>query len=349
MADPIVYQCKPRQIRKTVINCLFAGIVPFIRSSPGMGKSDIVKSIAKELNLKLIDHRLSTSAPEDLSGLPRFTKEGTAEFAAFEELFPLDTTPVPEGFDGWLLFLDEFTSAKKEVQAAAYKLILDRMTGQRHLNKKVVIVCAGNNITDRAIVNIIGTAMQSRIMHLHMVVDFEQWLADFALPNNTDHRVLAYLNAYPNKLLDFRPDHNEDTFCCPRTWDMLNRYVKVIQTDEEIIEEAHALAGTITSGVALDFINFTKVYKNLVSISEVLKDPLNARIPGDNNGRWAMVSSMFEHVNEKNFESLCAYANRMPLDMRVLFYRFTMSKKPELRQHPAFAPAAVEMSNYLFG
>lgn len=345
MSDPIIYTCTPRKVRELVTDCIYAGLVPFIKSSPGVGKSDIVKSIAKELNLKLIDHRLSTSAPEDLSGLPRFTEAGTAEFAAFEELFPLDTTEIPEGYVGWLLFLDEFSSAKKEVQAAAYKLLLDRMTGQRHLHERVVIVCAGNLITDRAIVNPIGTAMQSRVVHLRMVVDYKEWLMDFALKEKVDSRIIAFLSQYPSKLMDFRADHNDETFSCPRTWFMANKAIKVIET----LEGKEALfAGTITSGMAIDFINFTKVYKHLIPIKEVLADPVNCRLPTDNNGRWAMVSSMFEHVNEKNFSALAIYANRIPLDMRVLFFRFALVNHPELRQHPDFAPAVVELSNYLY-
>lgn len=62
-----IYTCTPREVRKFVKDCLFAGLVPMVHSSPGMGKSAIMKSIASELSLKLIDHRLSTSAPEDLN------------------------------------------------------------------------------------------------------------------------------------------------------------------------------------------------------------------------------------------------------------------------------------------
>lgn len=131
MADEEInlYRAGPRKIREFTLDCLYAGLVPFIQSSPGMGKSSIIRSIAVELNLKLIDHRLSTSAPEDLSGLPRFNEKGEAIFAPFAELFPLEGQELPKKYndkgevvgtyDGWLVFLDEFNSAVKTVQAAA--------------------------------------------------------------------------------------------------------------------------------------------------------------------------------------------------------------------------------------
>ena len=42
-----------------------AKIVPMLTGSPGMGKSAIVKDIAKTYNLKLIDLRLSQCDPTD--------------------------------------------------------------------------------------------------------------------------------------------------------------------------------------------------------------------------------------------------------------------------------------------
>lgn len=34
-------------------------------------------------------------------------------------LFPLKGSKIPEGYEGWLIFLDEFMSADKFTQAAA--------------------------------------------------------------------------------------------------------------------------------------------------------------------------------------------------------------------------------------
>src|SRR5690606_8713131 len=133
--------------------------------------------------------------------------------APFADLFPTEDTPVPEGFDGWGLFLDEFNSAPKGVQAAAYKLTLDRMTGQHKLHERVAMVLAGNLSTDRAITNPISTAMQSRVVHLLMEINFEEWYYDVALKENYDPRIIAFLNYKNSYLMDFRPDHNENTFC----------------------------------------------------------------------------------------------------------------------------------------
>lgn len=341
-----LYRCTPRKVKQFVTECLYAGLVPYVQSSPGMGKSTIMRNVAKDLQLKMIDHRLSTSAPEDLSGLPRFNEHGQAMFAPFADLFPIEGTSLPEGKQGWMLFLDEFNAAAKSVQAAAYKLVLDRMVGQHRLHENVVLTAAGNLSTDRAITNPISTAMQSRVVHLEMEINFEEWLYDVALLENYDSRIIAYLSQFPSKLMDFRPDHNEKTFCCPRTWEFTNRLIKGKQVEDAT---ATLLAGTITSGVAVDFVQFTKVYHNLVTIKEIRADPRNCRIPQDAGSKWAIISHMMEKMDEENMDDLSLYADRFTVDFRILFYRSILVRNPTMRQHPAFIRAMSTLARYLHG
>ena len=360
-----LYSCTPRQVRKFINEILQAGLVPFVQSSPGMGKSTIMRSVAAENNLKLIDHRLSTSAPEDLSGLPEFYNNDSgqrrARFVPFGDLFPLDGDDLPKKlikkstdngpdittpYDGWMLFLDEFNSASKSVQAAAYKLILDRQVGQYNLHSNVVVTAAGNLAGDRAITNALSTAMQSRVVHLEMQVNFEEWLYDVALKENYDSRIIAYLSQFPSKLMDFRPDHKDKTFCCPRTWEFVNRLItgKVVTDGDAML-----LAGTITSGTAVDFVQFCKIYMNLITIDQILADPAKCPLPGDQNMRWATITHMMEKVNDKNFAQLCTYADRFDVSFRILFYRSTLVRNPALRQSPTFVGAMATLGKYLNG
>lgn len=343
-----LYRLTPRKTRAAVERIMRAGRVAFIRSSPGMGKSSIVRSIADEYNLELIDHRCSTSAPEDFTGLPRFSEDGKAYFAPFEELFPLESTPVPPGKDGWLLFLDEFNSAHRDVQAAAYKLILDRMTGQHKLNSRVVIVCAGNLGTDKAIVNELSTAMKSRMIHLEMEVSQDEWMEDVAFAQNYDERIIAYINYRPGSLMNFDPDSEEATFCCPRTWEFVND-ILTANPGPLKDEDAALLAGTISAGVAVDFLQFTRVYGSMITIEEIRKDPKTAPLPKDNATRYAVTCHLMDKVDKDNFDDLATYINRMDMTFRILFFRSVMSRNQNLRYEPAFTKAALEMNKYLRG
>lgn len=334
------YTVTTRAMPQVLATLIEAGLVPFITSSPGMGKSSIVAQLAQAGNLKLIDHRLSTSEPTDFTGLPGFI-DGYAVMHPFREIFPLADQELPAGCNGWLLFLDEFPSASKAVQAAAYKLILDRMVGQHHLHPKVYIVAAGNKTTDRAIVNTLSTAMQSRLIHLEMTVLFNEWFEDVALAKDFHPTIKAFLMANPSKLWDFRPDHQDKTFCCPRTWEFMNKSVS--QTDGPKEYMLPAYSGTITSGVATEFFQFCKVFDSLVTEKEILAHPTDCRVPGDASTKWAMICSMMDWVTEEKFEHFATYADRFSQDFKVLFYRASVSKLPVLRRHPKFTAASVQL------
>lgn len=347
-------KCTPRQAAKFVEQCLAAGLVPYLQGSPGIGKSAIVKGIAKKWDLKLIDHRLSTSEPTDMTGLPNFDSKGFAHYAPFAGLFPLEgISVVPDGKNGWLIFFDEFPSAPRSVQVAAYKIVLDRMVGQYSLHEKVAIVAAGNLATDRAIVNPLSTAMQSRLVHLELEVNFDEWLQDVALPQNYDSRIIAFLNQFNSKLMDFRPEHQDKTFSCPRTWEFVNRLIQGRDEKGNLAQlpvnedSAILLTGTISAGVAVEFVEFTKVYASMISVTEIMKDPMGTPVPTEISMRWALVSHIMEKVDDTNFKALAQYMGRFDHSFQILFYRGVMVRKPALQKHPAFAGAISKIVQFL--
>jgi len=352
-ATQSLYTCTPRQTKEFIIDCMKENLVPFVRSSPGMGKSAIYAQIADELELELVDHRLSTSVPEDLTGLPNFiTKKLTngdtikeARFFPFTDVFPIEGQALPVGKQGWLLLLDELNSAPREVQAAAYKLVLDRKLGQHSLHSHTAMGAAGNLDTDKAITNPIGTALQSRMVHLEMRLEYDDWLMDVALKEDYDPRIVAFLSWNRKYLMDFSPDHKNQTFCCPRTWEFMNRLVR----DKPVEDRKVALyGGTITPGVAAEFIQFTKVMDSVIKIEDVVRDPENIRIPDATEAKWATTSHLADRVDKDTFTDVCTYINRMTLDFRVLFFRSILIRKPDLRMHPAFAKAGKQLGSYLY-
>lgn len=335
-----IYECTPRQVREYVLDCLYAGLVPIIQSPPGMGKSALVKSIFRQLNLFKIDHRASTSDPTDFNGLPGFSN-GKAMFHPFEEIFPVEDTPIPDGYEGFGIFLDEFNSAAKMVQAACFKLALDKMVGQRKLHPLSVIVMAGNLDTDGGITTPLSTPMRSRLVHIRMRIDFQEWLEDVAYAEDYDHRIIGYLNYDRSKLMHPNPKESPVTFNCPRTWEFMNALIK----GNPVLDSKIPLyAGTISTGVAVDFVQFTKV--DLPKIEEIVADPHGKMIPSDKASRWAVVSMLAAHTDKNTFGPCATYVNRMGIEFRILFFRMALAKNPAIHGHPDMVQAMVELSKY---
>lgn len=373
-----LFEATPRKVREWTVDAITSGLVPMIKGSPGIGKSAIMRSISNQFNLHMIDHRLSTSAPEDLSGLPDFDRSGeaigrptTAVFRPFGDLFPIEGTPIPTGKDGWLLFLDEFNSALKEVQASSYKLVLDRYTGQVPLHDRVAIVLAGNLATDKAIVNNLSTAMQSRIVHIKMIVSLREWYEDVALPQKWDERIRGYLMWKGEKsLMNFDPDHDDETFPCPRTWEFMNRlltnpdgtpksFSEITEPDpqnpgktrtrHEMDGKIGLYAGTIGQGEAVSFVQYCKVTKDLITLQDILADPKNCPVPQSAEMRWGQITHLSDKITDKNFADICTYINRYDLSFKVLFYRTVSATNPNLKSHPAYISAGIELAKWIYG
>lgn len=335
-----IYECSPRQVREFVLDALYAGLVPIIQSPPGMGKSAIVKSIFRQLNLFPIDHRVSTSDPTDFNGLPGFSN-GKAVFHPFEEIFPVEDTPIPDGYEGFGIFLDEFNSGAKMVQAACFKLALDRMVGQRKLHPLSVIVMAGNLDTDGGITTPLSTPMRSRLVHIRMRIDFKEWLEDVAYAEDYDHRIIGYLNYKPEMLMHHNPKESSVTFYCPRTWEFMNALIK----GNEILDRKIPLyAGAISTGAAVDFVQFSKV--KLTEITEIVSDPHGTAIPLEKAARWATISMLASKVDKNTFGPCSTYVSRYGIEFKILFFRMVSAKHPELHGHPDMIQAMVELSKY---
>lgn len=311
-------------------------LVPMLHGSPAIGKSDIIRTIAEKFSLKVIDVRLSTYDPADMNGLPYFNTSGArniAEYVPFD-VFPVEGDSIPEGYKGWLVFLDELPSAAPSVQAAAFKLILDKMVGQRKLHSHALLAAAGNMEDDGAIVNPLPTPLQSRMINFQVYTNLDCFMK-YALTQNIDYRIAAFLEFKPDYVHHFKPDHDDLTFAAPRTWMFLD---KLIRGEPVTDADLPLVAGCISSGVGAEFIAFCKIFDQVPKLADILADPLKARCPeSDDNPSlvYAVAGSMAQHANKDNIDKLVPYIERMLMEYQVIAFRHIMARDASLIQHDA--------------
>ena len=314
-------------MKQAIIDVLSAELVPMILGSPGIGKSDIIRSIGKQFNLFIIDMRLSQCDPTDLLGFP--THDGARMGYAPPKDIPLQgMDKIPDGYAGWLLFLDEFPSAPLAVQASAYKVVLDRMIGKHDIHKKCVIVCAGNGEADGGIVNRLSTPMQSRLIHLELEVDNKSWI-DWANEAQLDHRVVSYVEGRPDHLHQFDPNHNDKTFACPRTWEFAAKLIKG-KAPTPLMQQL--LVGTLSAGIGHEFFSYMNYCAELPSIEEIKKRPDDIEIPDEPALLYATSHMVAAYLQENNADRLMRYIKLLPLDFGVTAIRSALKRKKELLQ-----------------
>jgi len=306
---------------------LRAGLVTMLSGSPGTSKSSLVYQLAAKFKLKVIYIRLSQCDPVDLNGFPTLNQDRTKSGYVLMTTFPIKGDPIPKGYAGWLLFLDEINAAPLSVQSAAYKLVLDKKIGEFDLHKNVAIVAAGNLTTDNAITNRLSTAMQSRLIHLELKMNPKHWL-EWASTAGIDYRVQAYINYKPDNLMLFDPNHNDKTFACPRTWQFVSDVIKA-ETDisHELIP---LLAGCVGEGSARQFYGFVRVFDDLPQLAELIKNPLTAKLPNEPSALYAAAGLIAHKIDNDNICELTQYVERLPVEFQVISLSGAIKNNPAL-------------------
>ena len=252
------------------------------------------------------------------------------------DTFPLDGDPLPKkkdgsSYNGWLLFFDELPAATRAVQAAAYKILLDRKVGQADLHENVYMCGAGNLETDGAVSFGMSTALKSRLIHINLEVRAPDWLA-WALSNNVHQYITSYINFKSNALYTFDPNSPDNTYASPRTWAFLSRLMD--NGLDMSTPEGSALAQGTIGTVSKEFKAFIANYGKLPKLADIIADPDKVDMPSEPGTLYALCGSLSTWVDASNISPIYRYLARMPAEYQVVTIKDAVKRSPSVRNTP---------------
>jgi len=238
----------------------------FLWGPPGIGKSEIIHQIGKEINAHVIDIRLSLWEPTDIKGIPYF--DSNSNRMVWAPPIELPDAIMADQYSKIILFMDEMNSAAPAVQAAAYQLVLNRRVGTYKLPDNVHIVAAGNREADKGVTYRMPAPLANRFLHLEMKVDFDDWF-EWATNNRIHKDVAGFLQFSKKDLNDFDPKSASRSFATPRSWTFVSELLDDDDTDESTM--ADLIAGGVGEGLAIKFMAHRKVAGKLPNPTDILK------------------------------------------------------------------------------
>ncbi len=290
MADSRAISSK--DARKSIMRCFATKRPVFLWGPPGIGKSDLVRSIAEEIDGAVIDLRLGQMEPTDLRGIPFYNKDnGKMDWAP-----PIDLPD--EEFAAKhkhvVLFLDELTSGAPSVQAAAYQLVLDRRVGKYKLPDNVVVVAAGNRESDKGVTYRMPTPLANRFIHLELKVDFDSWV-DWAVEHNVHKDVVGYLTFAKGDLYTFDAKSSSRAFATPRSWVFAS---ELLDDDLDVVTTTNLIAGTVGEGLAIKFCAHRKIAKKMPNPTDILEGRVTGLEVREISAMYSLVISMCYELKE---------------------------------------------------
>jgi hypothetical protein len=275
------------QARKAILRAFKVKRPVFLWGPPGIGKSEVVESIAQELGGLMIDLRMSQMEPTDIRGIPFYNKEtGKMDWAPPVEL-PDEETAAQ--YPIVVLFLDEMNSAAPAVQAAAYQLILNRRVGKYRLPNNVVMIAAGNRESDKGVTYRMPTPLSNRFVHLEMKPEFKAW-QEWAVENGVHKDVVGYLIPNKQDLYDFDAKSASRAFATPRSWVFVSQLLDDNDNDEETT--TNLIAGTVGEGLAIKFMAHRRTAGRMPDPADILSGKVKDLQVKEISAMYSLVISM---------------------------------------------------------
>ncbi len=266
-----------------------------LHGRPGVGKTELVQTLAGKIGAELYDLRLDTIKPQDLRGL-LYLDHATAKTVWYR---PED---LPDTGAPAILFLDELTAAAPVLQPTVYGLLQERRVGRHWLPANVMIVAAGNRVEDDTIAYDMGTALSDRLIHMIVRANADDWVRNYAIPAGIHPFVAAFIRTRPDLLETTEESlrRGQMIACTPRSWTRVSRIMASVP-DRGLRQVM--IAGTEGSAQAAEFALLADEIAATVQIGQMLAALRGERValyPRTLHGLTALVYGLVGAVTRES-------------------------------------------------
>jgi len=269
----------------------------FMWGAPGIGKSSLVRQVAKELGMEVVDIRLTQMEPTDLRGIPIPVRSGDGETLvrwAPPALLPRDKNARA------IIILDELPNAAPSVQSGAYQLVLDGKLGEYEVPPGCIVMAAGNRETDKGATFKMPTPLMNRFVHIEVRHDFDDW-QEYALNKGFAQEVVGYLTAFKHELFEFDPLSASRGFPTPRSWEAVSA---MLRDDPNLPEQVllGLISGAVGEGVAVKFIEYRKNAAQLPNPRDILDGKVKELKNTEISLMYALTTALCYELRETHTE-----------------------------------------------
>ncbi len=318
----------------STVRALPADVSVLIRGPHGIGKSHLAQSAAEDMEMPLIDRRLSQMSEGDLVGLPELV-DGVTRFCPPDWYARACREPV-------VLLLDEINRATPELQQGAFQIVLARELNGHRLHPDTRVIAAVNASAEYQ-VNEMDPALLDRFWVVDLEPTTEDWIEWASGPGEIDSIIIDFIRHHPGHLRFKGQPEPDKVYPSPRSYDRLNHTLghagmapTAVAGDVGSNSGFYALAhGFLGTEAAIAFRDFVDNYELQISPEDVLDDyeknldRLKALTNDQANG---LAAKIIEHCKENEWtvsqcSDLAKWAKSLPGEMMVSIWNGVMETK----------------------
>lgn len=340
-----------------------------IWGAPGVGKTAIINRVRKEIQSKdsrLLDMQLSFKEHDDFF-LPSYNVDKTLATDVPKSYLPVwedkpgmtdeERKAADEACGRGVIFLDELSRAKPQVQNVCLKLVQERKLGDTYkLGSGWVVIAASNRIEDDIdSQHSLGAALANRFQQVNYTPTCKSWRKWADTQKLMNQHVLDWLEQ--NEKYFYYHDNDETTlYASPRSWeaacksmaDMLyTSYEEGFDlfdlSDDDILAAIQMNVGLAPARAFLDYVRLARTI-NIEDLKLALTKPEKAPLPKKVNGEYradlvyiittTILSFVTEMPSPETFKNLCIYFARLKNESAAgKFWPYINRKFPDLGYH----------------
>lgn len=298
----------------------------FLRGSPGIGKSSLIgalKEMFPSYETAYID------VPNmDLGDIAMPVVDHTRKVTSYypNSRFKLDSgKPV-------IIMLDEYSKGADPIKNMLHPLleVKNPRLGDLPIPAGSIIFLTGNKTSDG-----VGDSLKAHTLNRIITLNIraplaDEWL-DWAVDNNIDPVIMAWVKQFPhcldeydpnakdnNNPYNFNPRRVQQAFVSPRSLEIASNVVKArdkIDTDTLIA----SLSGAVGEAAARDMQAFVDYQDQLPSWEAIIKEPKKTPVPESAGARAVLVYGAIAKIEKTNMEAFMEYIQRMQPEWQAAF------------------------------
>ena len=328
-----------RELAPMIKICFEAGLVPMLVGPAGSGKTEVIKSLSKEIGAHLLHIFVAHTGSEEIKGLFFRNEEcdKTYKVLVNEEIHTAIKEANEEGVP-LIIFLDELNRASDQDSLnAIFSMISKRGVPGLDFPDNVHFVAAGNPPTGKyAVAQMADDAFVRRLLWMGVTVDAAAWLKyakgeklDVKLPHTNKDFVLEELPLH-SKVQSYIQSRPEDLFAedlanqgkphpNPASWTRASNLIKVMEAHKVKSPKVFKtlLAGLLGEGITNAFYSTYVDGRLHIKPSEIVE------------GDWKDVRGRLKSIREENRHDL------MGETVRSLCFHLKL-ERPEVTENMTF-------------
>lgn len=270
----------------------------YLIGAPGIGKTEIVGQIARELGIGFISTSLTHHTRNSILGLPVIIDNNYGK--ATEYTMPDILSQVEKKYDAGekegILLIDEFASMSEALVAPMLAFLQNRCIGTHFLPEGWVMVLCSNPPEYNETARVFDAAVMDRVRVMNLIYSKEDFMA-YAKERAFHPAIIGFIQSNSSRAYLCEQEENEQVIVTTRGWENLSDCLYGYERTGKKITSRLIYQFIKSKRIANEFLHYYILYSSLLTSADVDKI-----LNGCNTEKY------LEMIGRKNFEDKWQFA-----------------------------------------